>query len=167
MAKDSISKEHHQVINEYFHCWNQTIAYQRVYGCTYNAARYSAARLFANANISQEIQRRIDENAMTADEVLALLAEHDRGDMDDYLTETGEIDLAKARLARKTKLIKKLTNRRVVHTKGNDETIEDTTSSIELYDAQAALVQMGKHHKLFTDKQEIDVKGAVLVTVDR
>lgn len=136
----------------------------RVYDVDENIARPSASRLLTNVNISEEIQRRINENAMSANEVLARLAEHARGDMDDYLTEDGGIDLPKARKARKTRLLKKITSRRVVRTK-EDEEIEDTTTGIELYDAQAALVQLGRHHKLFTDKQESENTGLVQIRV--
>lgn len=163
----ALSPKHQQFVNEYLTCWVATEAYQRVYKkSSYESAQASASELLGNPNILQEIQRRIDEHAMRADEVLARLAEHARGDMDDYLNDDGGIDLQKARKARRTRLLKKVSTRRVVRTK-DDEEIEDTTTSIELYDAQAALVQLGKHHKLFTDKQELDVKGAILVTVDR
>jgi len=149
----ALSAKHQQFVNEYLMCWNQTTAYQRVYDVDENIARPSASRLLTNVNIQQEIQRRIDEHAMKADEVLARLAEHARGDMDDYLNDDGGIDLQKARKARRTRLLKKVSTRRVVRTK-DDEEIEDTTTSIELYDAQAALVQLGKHHKLFVEQSE-------------
>lgn len=81
------------------------------------------------------------------------LAEHARGDMADYLTMQGEnvtVDLPKAIEAKKSRLIKKLTQKKTVRSKGAD-TEEEIVTSIELYDAQAALEKIGRHHKLFDD----------------
>jgi len=162
----ALSAKHQQFVNEYLTCWVATEAYQRVYPkSSYESAQASASELLGNPNISQEIQRRITEHAMTANEVLARLAEHARGDMDDYLTEDGGIDLPKARKARKTRLLKKITSRRVVRTK-EDEEIEDTTTSIELYDAQAALLQIGKHLDLFSDKINIKLEKELNSALD-
>jgi hypothetical protein len=50
----------------------------------------------------------------------------------------------------KTKRTRRLTGR------GDDvEQWEDEWVEVELHDAQAALVNMGRHHKLFTDQQEV------------
>jgi hypothetical protein len=51
--------------------------------------------------------------------------------------------------------------------KGDDEDgtpVTEVDVELELYDAQAALVHIGRHHKLFTDKSELTGKdGAPLV----
>lgn len=101
-----------------------------------------------NVGIAEEIKRRVSEKAMTADEVLVRLADQARGTVEDYISfnhapyPTFTLDLDKARRRGVLHLIKKL--------KYNAEGYPE----IELHDAQAALVQIGKHHKLFTDKIE-------------
>ena len=123
--------------------------------------------------IKEVIDQRLSENAMSANEVLAGLADQARGDIGDFLTTTDEsgeenitiiVDLAKAVKAQKTGLIKKLSQTRTVRTRG-DETEETVSTTIELYDRQAALALLAKHHKLLTDKQELAGKdGAPFVS---
>lgn len=138
-------------VTEYLACWNASEAARRA-GYSEASARVTGHRLLTDANISEEIQRRVSEKAMTADEVLIRLAEQARGTMDDFLTardgiKKPYIDFEKARNAGKIGLVKKFKY-------GKDGEIE-----FELYDAQAALVQLGKVHKLFTDRQEVN--GAI------
>lgn len=126
-------------------------------GYSQNTATEIGYENLRKPHIAEAIQRRLQESAMSADEVLMRLAEHARGDLDDVLNSEGDLDIKKARRAKKTRLIKKWTRKHRVFT--NDEGVtEETTDSIEMYDAQAALVHLGKHHKLFTDKQEITGK---------
>jgi hypothetical protein len=85
---------------------------------------------------------------MSKDEVLIRLAEMARGSMDDFTTfwegvSLPKLDLAKAQKAGKLGLVKKLKY-------GKDGEIE-----FELYDAQAALVQLGKAHRVFVERNEV------------
>lgn len=144
-------------MNEYLTCFNATEAYVRVYP---NASRESAGRLgsklLKNVEIAQEIDDRLSEDAMRPAEVLKRIAEHARGDMGEYIGEGGDFDLAAMRRAKRTKLLHKFkrTVRSGVSPAGGEW--EESRIEVELYDAQAALVQLGKHHKLFTDKIEHD-----------
>lgn len=95
-----------------------------------------------------EIKSAIDEAlamyAMPKNEVLARLADHARGTMADFLNDGREtLDLAKADRASRLHLVKKFT-----HNIGK----ETENISIELYDAQSALVQLAKVHGLLIDK---------------
>lgn len=88
---------------------------------------------------------------MSADEVLSRLADHARGDIEDFiLLDLGEgrtswtIDLIKAKKRGKLHLVRRLRPTRY----GVD---------IELYDAQRALELLGKGHGLFKDRQELDL----------
>ena len=132
-------------VTEYLRTWNASEA-ARIAG--YAAPGQQGHRLLKNVEIAEEIQRRVSERAMTADEVLIRLAEQARGTMEDFLTvkdgiKKPYIDFEKARNAGKIGLVKKFKY-------GKDGEIE-----FELYDAQAALVQLGKVHKLFTERQEV------------
>lgn len=119
-------------------------------------ARVEAHRLLTNANIRAEIDRRLADQAMSASEVLARLADHARGTMADVLSPAGrgiKIDLKKMMATGAIHRVKK-------YTRGADGSV-----SIELYDAQAALGLLGKHHRLFTDNVhvsgELTTKGYV------
>jgi phage terminase small subunit len=135
-------------VDEYFLSgWNATEAARRA-GYKANSRHTFEVIGWENLRkpeIAAAITERIQARAMSADEVLDRLAQIARGDMDDFIT--GEaIDLNKARLARKMHLVKKFSR-----TDGE----QATTISLELYNAQQALVDLGRHLKLFTDKLEM------------
>lgn len=93
--------------------------------------------------VAAEIERRMAEHAMSANEVLARITAHASADMTDFIDDSGTgLDLAKAKRAQKLGLIKSYSFSR------------KTGLKIELYDAQAALRDLGRHHKLFTERHE-------------
>lgn len=144
--REELSPKHEQFITEYFKCWNQTEAYQRVYPeCSRATARANAARLLANASVKTELKRRVDEMAMSADEVLVRLAEQARAPYAQFVLDTGRVDLKKLKAAGLAHLIKGI--------KKTKYGIE-----VEFHDAQAALALLGKHHKLFVDRTEVTGK---------
>lgn len=143
------NKKHLQFIDEYFlRGMNGTDAYQAVYPkSSRESARRDASRLLTNADVQAEIRRRLIEKHMSADEVLARLADHARGDIKDFLkfydgVNTPFLDLPGANERGLLHLVKKLKYNKA----GQPE--------IELYDAQAALQLIGKAHGLFKDVQE-------------
>jgi len=82
---------------------------------------------------------------MPADEVLYRLASHARSDLGAFLVKDGNkitVDWDKLVEAKLTHLVK---------------TVIPTThgTRIEFHDAQAALVHLGRHHGLFTDKVKV------------
>lgn len=90
-------------------------------------------------HIRAEIDRRFQQRAMGADEVLARLGDIARIDMSEFVAIKNGIpflDLEKAETANKLHLLKKF--------KTTKQGIE-----IELYDAQSALETIGKHLGLF------------------
>ena len=70
-------------IEEYLRCWNATEAARRA---EYKHPRRQGARLLSFVDIQKEVERRIEEKAMGANEVLNRLAEQARGDIDECLT---------------------------------------------------------------------------------
>jgi len=155
----ALSAKYRAFIDEYLRCFNATDAYMVVYPkSSRDAASVSATRLLRNAKIAEEVQRRVDELAMSPNEVLLTLAEHARADFKDFLTvaPNGDIALDIAKAEGKTHLIKRVTQRRTIRTTKDTE-IDETVLTLELHDAQSALVHIGKHHKLFTDRVEQDV----------
>lgn len=134
-------------VESYLTCWNATRAAVSA-GYSAHTAHVQGFRLLRNATIARAIEQRIAEHHMTADEVLSRLAEHARGSMSDFIDPTSvSIDLAKAQRANKLNLIKKV--KYTIFTKDDAQT---ETVEFELYDAQSALVHLGKHLSLFTDK---------------
>lgn len=158
-------------VEEYLQCWNATEAARR--SGYQGDANTVGPRLLANVGIATAIQARISEKALCADEVLSRLGEHARGDIgvffkiaerwtDDPLTihevidervDTDKdgnpvrmykvrqivIDLERLRDSRYSRLVRKFGD------------TPKAGTSIELYDAQAALVKLGEHLGLFKD----------------
>lgn len=120
-----------------------------------SVARAAAARLLANVSISAEIQSHLKEKAMSADEVLARLADHGRADIGEYLDGSGRPNIARMKADGATHLIKEIRVTRRTTTKKDEETVVEITD-LKLHDAQAAIVHIGRHHVLFTDKKEVN-----------
>lgn len=172
-------------VEHYLATWNAAEAARRA-GYSAKSARSVGPETLSKPVIQAAIEARIAELKMGADEVLVRLADQARGDLGDFVhigeeeitlsdiviseREEGDegepatmrvvrkvetvkrptvhIDLAKAKAASKLHLIKKIKD-------GRDGL------SIELYDAQAAVVLLGKHHKLFGDEG-----GGILKFID-
>lgn len=106
-------------------------------------------RLLENVGIRAAIDAKV-ESALSAKEVLARLAEQATIGIDDFITLDAKgqpvLDLKKAKKKRRLGVVKSLTP-----TKHGIK--------IELYDKQAALVQLGKYHGLWVDRvnAEVDV----------
>ena len=98
-------------LTEYFQCWNATEAARRA---GYKWPNKYGPKL--KEQLQDEIDARLDEMAMPANEVLARLGEMARADIADFISETGAIDWDKIRA--KGYLVKK-----VVHQKGQRSTI--------------------------------------------
>lgn len=143
----ALSAKHQQFVEEYLRCFNATRAYQAVYPTVgrLTAASNGYRLLRENPEIDEYVQQRLSETAMSKNEVLMRLAEQARGVHNDYIQEDGTIDIAQMVKDGRAHLIKKIS-----YTKGRKE--------YEFHDAQAALVQLGKHHKLFVDRQEVTGK---------
>lgn len=99
-------------------------------------------RLLKNVEAVAEIQRRLDQKVMSANESLELMSEMARISLDDILTVPGTfpyVDIDKARRLGKMHLIKKIKVR-------GDGGIE-----VEMYDRQRANETMMRHHGLLKD----------------
>ena len=154
---------------EYLKCWNASEAARRA-GYSVHTANEQGSRLLANVSISAAIERFKAEHIMSAEEVQILVTQQARSDIGDFLDQDGDVvrvDLVKALEAKKTGLIKKLSQTRTVRTRGDDDIEESISTTIELYDKQAALVQIGKMHKIFSERQEVVGKdgGPVVIKV--
>jgi phage terminase small subunit len=136
----AISDKQQVFIDEYLICLNASEAARRA---GYKGkANVVGPRLLANVSIKDEIDRRLKEKHLTADMVLARLAEQAKSEHSQYINENGTIDLFGLIKDGKSYLIK--------------GTKWDTHGHliVEFYDAQSALVHIGKYYNLFTDRVE-------------
>jgi phage terminase small subunit len=156
----ALSKKQQAFIDEYFICgMNATEAARRV-GYSERSIRSIASETLAKPDIQEEIQRRLKERQLSADEVLARLSDMARADMRDFIKpiDVGNdrivmlVDLGKALAEGKTHLIKKVK----YNAQGGLE--------IELHDSQAALEKVGRHYGLFKDVQEVTGPGGGPIT---
>lgn len=151
----ALTNKQQAFVEFYLQCWNASEA-ARLAGYSKDSARTLGSRLLANVDIAEAIRVRLVELKASADEVLTRFTSHARGTMESFLLVrddgSASLDLVKASEAKQLHLIKKLKTTRRTLKDGESE----ITNEVELYDAQAALTQMGRHHKLFTDKIEDD-----------
>lgn len=151
----ALNAKQQQFINHYLTGFNATQAALSA-GYSEKTGYSQGARLLKNVEIAEAIAQRLSETAMTADEVLMRLGEQARGDMAHFATVQGAdvvIDLTSAMLNGQSRLIKKLTQKRTARTIG-EVLVEEVYTTIELYDAQAALKLLGEHHGLFNGTPE-------------
>lgn len=134
---------------------------------TREAARANAARLIATDNIKAEIQARLDEVHMSADEALKLHGDIARGDIGDLLDNNGLLDIRLAKAQGKTRLLKKIKQKTItrIGKKEDDDDVEITEIEFEMYPADAAQERILKIHGKFTDK--VEIKGGVEMIVKR
>jgi phage terminase small subunit len=154
-----LTKKRRVFVEEYLQCWNATEAAKRA-GYSERTARQQGSRLLTNVDISEEIKKRIGENAMSADEVLVRLGDMARGDIGDFTdieSMSFNTSLKKAKELGLTHLIKKVKQRTTITQKKDGDEEENHWIELELYDAQAALVHLGKHHGIFKDGSKVNV----------
>lgn len=124
-------------------------------GYSEHTARSIGQENLTKPDVAAEIESIIAERCMGKDEVLLRLAEQARAEYSAYIKEDGTVDTANLVKAGKAHLIKGIKETKY----GKD---------IEFYDAFAAQVQIGKHHKLFVERHELTGKdGAPVVEVER
>jgi phage terminase small subunit len=150
-------------IDYYVQTWNASES-AKLAGYSAKSARSMGSQLLTNLNIKAEIDKRIQERSMSANEVLDRLTEQarneaakyveikqvkvkwdkDEDESEDEIEEVPGINVAKMIADGKQHLIKGITYNRA------------GKAIVETYDAQSALVHLGRHYKLFTDKLETD-----------
>jgi len=174
-----------QFVEVYLATWDVGTAARSV-GYANNVARAQGRKLLENPFVRAEIQRRLDEKVMSADEVLTRLSRQGRGSMASFIDVTpqgpafnfekaaalGQLDLIKKMKIKTKVLVSTETNqrsgRRGETSAEESNTLDMTVLSIEvdfeLYDSQAALKLMGQAHELFVEKRQID--GNVTLNIE-
>lgn len=143
----TLSAKQQLFIDEYLKCWNATEAARLAgYKGSYSVLGVTGHDNLKNPKIAEVIQARLAESAMSADEVLMRLAEQARVNIGEFFTDS--LNVNEQRIKQKGHLVKSLT-------------WTQYGPKVELHDAQSALVNLGKHHGLFTDKIEIKLTKEV------
>lgn len=150
-------------VDAYFECGYNATKAAIAAGYSPLTARQQGSRLLTNVDIAKAVDDKFAEQAMKANEVLARLAHQARGDMREFIgVDYGDLKHHPSGFL--IKKVKRTVERSVVKV-GDEEFVRlqniatKETFEIELYDAQAAQVHIGKHHKLFTEKTDITSDG--------
>jgi hypothetical protein len=120
----------------------------------YADGRRTGWKLIHDPQIEQAIQERLDQAAMAANEVLVRLTQQATVNIADFVQETVDgFALNWPVIQQRGYLIK---------------AIKSTQYGpvLELHDGQTALIQIGKHHGLFTERQEHSGKIAIEMTLE-
>lgn len=138
-------------IDHYFLCgFNGTEAAARAgYDGERETLAVVASENLRKPNIREAIDARMAETKMSANEVLARLGEHARGNIVPFLVTDHDGNLESFDLSddKPLHLLKKASI-----TESEFKGVTKRTVTIELYDAQSALVHIGRHYGLFVDK---------------
>lgn len=156
MTEQGLTDKQRMFVLEYLKCWNATRAAIKA-GYPKRSARAMGYENLTKPYIREEINKHLAGKVMEADEVLARLAEHARGDLSVFINENGYADLSSEEAREKFYLLKKVKVKQHKEGRGEDAIVVDEIE-IELHDPQAALVHIGRHFKLFTDNMEVDDK---------
>lgn len=163
-----LSNKQRAFVTEYVRDFNATRAAKDA-GYSPRSAYSIGNENLKKPEVAAAIQEEIETRQMARDEVLLRLADQARGDMGDFMdinSMSFSLNLEKAKELGLTKLIKKL-KQKTVTTIRNDQEEETNTIEIELYDAHAALVDIGKHLKIFSETIDVELKAPELVEVLR
>lgn len=131
-------------------------------GYSKKTASSQGHRLLKNAEVSAYIRERTEavlrRVKMEADEVLERLAEHARGDIGVFIRvneDTGEPIIDMRGRGKPVHLIKRIKTKKTTSS-GEDYDTTTTEVEFEMYDAQTALTTLARHHRLLTDKVQVD-----------
>jgi hypothetical protein len=128
-----------------------------------DVAAVCASQLLRKSKVSEEIERRLKEHQMSADEVIARLSQQARGEYADYIGADGRVNIYEMVKDGKGHLIKKIKTRTLID--GTDPEGMTQVDEVEFYDAHAALVDIGRVHSLFVDRKDITSGGEPIKVV--
>jgi phage terminase small subunit len=130
----------------YVQCWNATKA-AKLAGYSEKSAHAQGHDLLKHPEIQAEVQAYLNNACMGANEVLMRLSAHATADVTEFIG-LSEEELKTHPRSWLLKKYKKIND-------GGKERIE-----VEVHDPQAALIHIGKHHRVFVDRAEIDHTSA-------
>lgn len=165
---EGLTDKQRAFVEHYLTCWNATESARQA---GYAYPNVEGPKNLVKPSIALLIQARLTELKMSADEVLTRLTGHARGSMAPFIRRDADGDLYGFDLSetQPLHLLKKASITRRRQKDDRDEIVTIETVTIELYDAQAALALLGKHHKLFVERTEVSgpAGGAIPLEIAR
>ena len=152
---EDLRPRHQVFVNAYLKCWNASEAARQA---KYPFPSQAGSGLLANHNIRAAIDQELRRHHLTSAQVLHRLRDMATSDITEFLDDNGRTDLESVRCKGKGFLIKKIRNRTIKT--GKDTEIDE--QELELYDAQNALVHIGKHLGLFNDINGFGATGPMV-----
>jgi phage terminase small subunit len=151
---EDLRPRHQVFVNAYLKCWNASEAARQA---KYPHPGVSGCSLLNNPNIKAAIDQELCRHHLTSAMVLHRLRDMATSDITEFVDDNGKPNLETVRENGKGYLIKKVKTR--TSRVGKDKDIEIEEQELELYDAQAALVHIGKHLGLFNDNSGFGSTG--------
>ena len=150
-------------IDYYLQSFNASEAARKA-GYSERTARQIGQENLTKPDIQAEIQERLSEVHMSAEEALKLLADIARGDMARMMDVSSmgfNLDMKRAQELGITKLIKRVKQKTTtfIAKKESEEDREVTELEVELYDALGAIRDVLKVHGKFTDRVDVTTGG--------
>lgn len=144
---------------------NGTQAYLRVYpSASYETAMVNASRLLRNAKIKEEIDGRLAEFHMSANDALKRQADIAKGDIGDFYDDNLVLDFKRAKQMGLTRLVKRVRQKTTtfIAKKPSEEDREVHEIELEMYPADVAQERILKvHNKIKPDSAyELVIKYA-------
>lgn len=138
----SLSYKHRRFVDAYLETWNASEAARRA---KYRGdANTVGPRLMANVGIRAAIELRLQQTTMQANEILKRLDQQGSNEAAAYIQPDGEVDLPRLIADGKSHLIKGIKYDR----RGK--------MMVEFYDAQVALIQLGRAQRVFVDQVAVN-----------
>ena len=155
-----LTRKQQAFIDQYLQCFNASEAARRA-GYSPKSARQTGSDLLAIPYISEQIQARMAEVHMSADEAIKLQSDIARGDIGDLLDNNGLLDIRLAKQSGLTRLLKKIKQKTVtrIGKKDDDDDMEITEIEFEMYAADTAQERILKLLGRFTDRLDITSGG--------
>lgn len=146
-------------VDYYLQSFNATDAARRA-GYSEKTAYAMGWENLRKPEIKKEVDARLEEVHMSADEALKRLADMARGDIGEFANSFGGVDWVEAKQKGLTKLVKKWKVRTVtVQGKGEEADKEIVTEEIELHDPQAALDKILRVAGRYRDNLDVTSGG--------
>lgn len=157
--KPKLTNKQRLFIDYYLQSFNASDAARKA-GYSEKTARQIGQENLSKPDIQGEIQSRLSEVHMSAEEALKLLADIARGDMAlmmDVSSVGFNLDMQRAQELGLTKLIKRVKQKTTtfIAKKESEEDREVTELEVELYDALGAIRDVLKVHGKFTDRVDV------------
>ena len=165
IESDGLTGKQRLFVENYLQSWNASDAARRA-GYSPKTAYIIGFENLRKPKIKAFIDKRLDESAMSASEVLKRLGDQARASLLPFIDITKDgfvyFDFSHPDAKNYMHLIKKIKSKRARRLTGRGEDAEiweDEWVEVELYDAQGALALLAKHHKLLTENVDLTTGG--------